>query len=143
MGIDHGYKRLGIALSDPTQLIARPFTVIQRRSKAEDFAALRQIIEQEDVIKIVVGLPTDSQDEIGSQARTVIRWARALARAVELPIVFWDESYSSVQAQSFGRSPGKPVDDLAAAVMLQEYLEAKGAQNNEPGTPLRSLKNQT
>jgi putative Holliday junction resolvase len=139
MGIDHGRKRLGVALSDPMQIIARPYTIIHRRAKADDFAALRRIIDAEGVAKIVVGLPTDSRDEIGSQARTVIRWAQVLAEAIGLPVVFWDESFSSIEAESLGRRPGEPVDDLAAAVMLQEYLEAKGTQNDEPGTPLQAL----
>jgi putative Holliday junction resolvase len=140
MGIDHGRKRLGVALSDPMQIIARPHAIVQRRTRSDDFALLRQIIDSEDVVKIVVGLPTDSHDEIGSQARTVIRWALMLAESIQLPVVFWDESFSSIEAESLGRGRGEPVDDLAAAVMLQEYLEAKGAQNDEPGTPLQALK---
>lgn len=140
MGIDHGGKRLGVALSDPMQIIARPYTIIGRRAKVDDFAALRRVIDGEDVVKIVIGLPTDSRDEIGPQARTVIRWALALAEAVRLPIVFWDESYSSAEAESLGRRRGRAVDDVAAAVMLQEYLEAKDAQNDEPGTSLKALK---
>lgn len=142
MGIDHGCKRLGVALSDPMQVIVRPYTIIQRRAKVDDFAAVNRIIDSENVVKIIIGLPTDSRDEIGPQARTVIRWTLKLAEAVQLPIVFWDESYSSAEAESFGRRFGEAIDDLAAAVILQDYLEAKGNQADEPGTPLQALKDQ-
>lgn len=145
MGIDYGKARIGVALSDPLGLFARPYRVIVHTSTRDDLALLRAIAEQEQVTRVVVGLPTDSQGRIGSQAQAVIRWARKLARAVRLPIVFWDESYSSADALTIRQSSSKskrnrsePLDDIAAAAILQEYLDAGGA-DHEPGQPLETF----
>jgi putative holliday junction resolvase len=147
MGIDYGFRRIGIALSDPLGMIARPHVIIQRKTNETDFARIGLIVESEHVSKIVVGLPTDSVGDIGPQAKKVIRWASKLAEVIATPITFWDESHSSEQAAAlrgssggFHRAGGHPkrVDDAAAAVILQEYLDAGGAIN-EPGRPLNTL----
>jgi putative holliday junction resolvase len=142
MGVDYGFRRIGIALSDALGMIARPFAIIQRQTNATDFARLRAIIDHEQVAKLVVGLPTDSDGAIGQQAQRVIRWAHKLSAVIEIPIVFWDESHSSQQAETIrgvhqGRSQ-RHIDDAAAAVILQEYLDAGGA-SYEPGRPLDTL----
>jgi putative Holliday junction resolvase len=147
MGIDYGEARIGIALSDPLGLVARPLLILQRRGRKADYAAIQAIIGDEQVAKVVVGLPTASDGGIGRQAQLVIRWARKLATALSCPIALWDESYSSLDAFETARNavrrqdrrkPGEPVDDLAATVMLQEYLDAGGAEH-EPGQPLESF----
>jgi putative holliday junction resolvase len=147
MGIDYGFRRIGIALSDPLGMIARPHVILQRKTNKTDFARIGLLVENEQVSKIVVGLPTDAEGDIGPQAERVIRWASKLAEVVATPIIFWDESHSSEQAaalrgssRSFRRAGGHPerVDDAAAAVILQEYLDAGGAIN-EPGQPLNTL----
>lgn len=145
MGIDHGEVRIGVALSDPLGMFASPHTIITHSTREEDFAALARIARDEGVVKIVIGLPTDSEGRIGHQAARVVEWARTLAELVSLPIVFWDESYSSVDAaealQSTGkrrRRRGEPLDDVAAAAILQEYLDAGGSER-EPGRPLEDL----
>ncbi|HEC24221.1 MAG TPA: Holliday junction resolvase RuvX [Chloroflexi bacterium] len=146
MGIDHGKARIGIALSDPLGLFATPHRILTRRTPEEDFAELQAIIEEAGVVKIVIGLPTDSKGGIGEQARAVIHWARELAQVVEQPIVFWDESYSSLDAQAIRRRRGRrgrrqrrePLDDIAAAAILQDYLDSGGA-THEPGKPLETL----
>lgn len=140
MGIDYGEARIGVALSDPLALFATPYCVITRSSLRADFAALRAIVEEQQVVKVVIGLPTDASSKVGTQAAIVIRWARQLARRLRIPIVFWDESYSSRSAeQSTRRRKGrpKPLDDVAAAIMLQEYLDARETED-EPGQPLEA-----
>jgi putative Holliday junction resolvase len=148
MGIDHGQARIGVAISDPMRLFARPHRIIMHSNREADLAEIECIIDTEQVSKVVIGLPTDSEGGVGSQARIAIRWAKALSQTIAVPIVFWDESYSSQSAAALrprgskraGRHSGKgqPADDLAAAIMLQDYLEAGGAEN-EPGWPLESL----
>ena len=145
MGIDYGQARIGVALSDPMGLFARPYRVIIHTNTQADLALLRAIAEQEQVSRIIVGLPTDSQGGIGKQAQSVIRWARKLARVVRLPVTLWDESFSSAealairQASSRGkRSKTEPLDDVAAAAILQDYLDAGGA-DHEPGQPLEAF----
>jgi putative Holliday junction resolvase len=142
MGIDHGEARIGVALSDPFRLFAQPHSIIATTTRQADIAALCALVESEQVIKIVVGLPTAPDGGVGQQALIVIRWARDLAAAVPVPVVFWDESYSSVEAEALRggrrrrkRGRAQPVDDLAAAAILQEYLDVGGA-DHEPGQPL-------
>jgi putative Holliday junction resolvase len=144
MGLDHGQRRIGIALSDPLRLTAQPHSILQRGTLDEDFATLTTITRDEAVSQIVVGLPSDAADGIGSQAMTVIRWARKLRQAAQTPIIFWDESYSSEQAEQTrearrrrAKSPSAPIDDLAAAIILQDYLSA-ASYSTEPGTPLEA-----
>jgi putative Holliday junction resolvase len=148
MGIDHGEKRIGVALSDPLGLFASPLCVIQVASDRQAIEAIGQITEQQQVVKIVIGLPSSAQGTIGAQAQVVVRWARKLARRVAIPVIFWDESFSSVEAEQRrpasrrSRSgPGRPLDDVAAASILQDYLDAGGGEH-EPGQPLESLTGQ-
>jgi putative holliday junction resolvase len=148
MAIDYGFKRIGVALSDPLGMIARPYAIVHRKTNTADFTKLREMIDREQVSKIVVGLPTDSAGEVGPQAKRVIRWAQKLAAVIDIPISFWDESHSSERAaairdstsagQRGDRRRSERVDDDAAAVILQEYLDAGGAIN-EPGRPLNTL----
>ncbi|MBZ0301928.1 MAG: Holliday junction resolvase RuvX [Anaerolineae bacterium] len=130
LGIDHGTKRIGLAVSDASGLIARELTILKRASKTEDFARLGQIIRQEHIEAIIVGAPTNYEAHPGqySQADTVKNWVALLAETTPLPIVLWDEQLSSADARELARSkrrkPTDPIDDLAARVILQSYLDA-------------------
>jgi putative Holliday junction resolvase len=145
LGIDYGVARIGVAITDPLRLFARPHAILQAGSDAENLERLASLAGEMGVARIVVGLPTDSQGGVGSQALAVILWARRLAGMTGVPIVFWDESYSSEAAQAFHKKPRRrasgrreAVDDLAAAVILQDYLDA-GGSHHEPGTPLQAF----
>lgn len=148
MGIDHGEVRIGVALSDPLGLFSRPHSIITRGKGIDEFAALKTIVEGFEVTRIVVGLPTSSTGGISTQAAIVIRWARELAKIVGLPILLWDESYSSEDALAIQRASGrrkskddrrrKPLDDVAAAAILQDYLDARGV-DYEPGQALEAF----
>lgn len=131
MGIDHGLKRIGIAVSDSSGLVARELAIIHRKSKAEDFAILRQHIERQGVVALVVGCPIDverTEQGLFSQADKVRNWVEHLRSAVSLPIILWDETMTSIDAaalaRQIGRTPGAPIDDLAARLLLQSYLDA-------------------
>ena len=121
--------RTGIAVSDPTATIARPLEVVPSAELAQ---ALRRLVREEDVSEILVGVPRTLGGEVGFQARKVLDRLDALKK--ELPgvrFVEWDERLTTRMATAGARSRGgkKPrrVDHLAAAQMLQEYLEARGA----------------
>jgi putative Holliday junction resolvase len=133
MALDAGERRIGVALSDPTQTIARALTIVERRSKAEDFERLRRLIAEHEVERVVVGYPRSLSGEEGPQARRVARWAEALRAALPVPVELWDEQYSTVVAEEVLRERGerrgakrRRLDDVAAAVILQEYLDARG-----------------
>jgi putative holliday junction resolvase len=127
LGIDHGDVRIGLALSDESGLIARPLQIIRHVSKAADAETIARIAKEKEAKKIIIGLPTDEEGGIGHQARKVQRWAEALQTATHLPIEFWDESFSTQDADEVTppRKRGQSTDDRAAAVMLQSYLDAK------------------
>ena len=128
--IDHGIKRLGLAICDESRLVARELMVINRASKKEDFERLQAIITQEGVSAVLVGLPVDFSKPEGehTQADTVRLWAERFAEVIDLPLTFWDEQDSSEEAkelpQARKRKLTDPIDDLAARVILQRYLDA-------------------
>lgn len=140
-GIDHGAVRIGVALSDPLGITARPVAIVTGRG-ADAINEIVTLLKREAVGKVVVGLPTDSQGLIGQQAAEAIRWARVLADHTDAPVVLWDESYTSVEAKEMAqrahRRPAQPLDDFAATAILQDYLDAGGA-TGEPGRTLESF----
>lgn len=141
MGIDHGERRIGVALSDPFGMFARPHSIVENVSAEKVLSTLQALITEESVGKIVVGLPTATDGGIGKQAAVVIRWARELAGSIQTPILLWDESYSSEQALEIApkrKRRGEPIDDVAAASILQEYLDARDTSDYEPGQPLET-----
>jgi putative holliday junction resolvase len=127
--LDHGIKRIGVAVSDANRLIARELHILTRQSKQEDFLALNAIAQQEGVVAIVVGVPySDAPEGIHTQADTVRLWISRFQETTSLPIVEWDEQLTSDDAREIAkhlrRKPTEPIDDLAARVILQSYLDA-------------------
>ena len=134
LALDIGEKRVGVAISDETRTLARPLLTITRASKKEDFARLATVCREQQIEKIIAGLPKTLRNEEGPQARRVRRYADELHAALGLPIDFWDERFSSVDAEErLAASSRKPrqkgeIDSAAAAIILQDYLDA---MNNE------------
>jgi putative Holliday junction resolvase len=131
LGIDHGLKRIGIAVSDSSGLLARELDIIQRTSRADDFAKIIQHIQRQGVIALVVGCPMDverAEQGLFSQADKVRNWVGHLRSAAPVPIILWDETMTSLDAKDLAhqirRKPEAPIDDLAARLMLQSYLDA-------------------
>ncbi|MBL8161604.1 MAG: Holliday junction resolvase RuvX [Anaerolineae bacterium] len=129
--IDHGLKRIGLAVSDASGLVARGLTVIVRKSNREDFSRINQIAAEQHVVGIIVGLPVNSDAQPGeyTQGDTVRRWIERFAETTSLPIITWDEQLTSADARDLsiqkGRGARDPIDDLAARVILQSYLDAR------------------
>lgn len=130
IGIDHGVVRIGVAVSDPLRLVARELTIITRTSKREDFARLNTIAAEQKASAFVVGIPSDFDQRPGeyTQADKVRTWIDRFAETATLPIVQWDEQLTSVDAQELAKRLKRPrrahVDDLAARLILQSYLDA-------------------
>jgi len=129
LGIDHGIKRIGIAISDVTGLLARELQILERKSKREDFVKLNQIAEQEKVIGFVVGIPSsDAPAGVYTQADTVRTWIERFQQTTDLPIAQWDEQLTSEDAKELAYLQKRPtnahIDDLAARLILQSYLDA-------------------
>jgi putative Holliday junction resolvase len=137
MALDIGERRIGIALSE-SGLLATPHSVLTRKTKKQDFARLRRLIEELEVERVIVGLPysLEGSGRIGPQARRIKRYADALATIVDIPLEYFDESYSTVDAEDYlsdlgdqgdrrkvAKSRQLPIDAAAAAVILQNYLD--------------------
>jgi putative holliday junction resolvase len=137
LGIDHGDVRIGLAISDETGAVARPLQIVVHVSREKDAETVARIVRDTDSTLIVVGLPTDSEGEIGPRARKVQRWADAVGQAAAVPIEFWDETFSSqaVEASRRKRKRDEPIDAHAAAVILQSYLDAHRPAPDDPAGP--------
>ncbi len=133
LALDLGEKRIGIAAGSDESGLARPLTVIRRRSREEDFARLAALAAREHAEALVVGLPLNMDGSRGPQARWATGYAKALAKRLDLPLYLWDERLTSEEAEALlaGRRPrGAPLDDVAAAVILQDFLNARRLQGN-------------
>ncbi len=132
MALDLGEKRIGIAISDPTRTIASPHSVLNRTSRAGDFAHYAQLIDEQRITLLVVGLPITLGGHEGQRAAWVRDYAEGLRDQIDIPIVFWDESLSTVEATAAlhaqgrrGRKVKDRVDAVAATLILQSYLDAQ------------------
>jgi len=131
LGVDIGKKRTGLAISDPTGLIARPLEVVAGGADAAALGrALRPIVEREQVEGLVVGLPRRMGGEEGPEAVHARAVATHLARALGLPVELWDERLSTVEATDRLIEAGVRrqerralVDKVAAALILQDFLD--------------------
>lgn len=131
MALDLGSKRIGVAISDPTRTIAQSYGVVKRKSREEDFARYQQILAEQKVTLLVVGLPTTAEGEDSETAVWIREYMGQFREQCEVPIRFWDESFTTVQAEESLRQRGKrgkkarqEVDAVAAAFILQSYLDA-------------------
>lgn len=128
LGIDYGRRRIGVAICGPLG-IANPLTVITRKNNnvLEEFG---EIIEENDVSKIVMGLPKNMDNSEGEMVKEVKEFAQQLQEKFEIPIDFCDERLSTWEAQNslknLGMSPNKRkkiIDAVAAALILQNYVD--------------------
>ncbi len=131
MAVDPGEKRIGLALSDPTGTIASPLTVLRHVSRPIDAAAIVDFASQNQVSMIVIGISLDDDGSPTPASRRTNRLIEAIHQQCDLPLVTWDESFSTESARQaqieMGSSRKKRsghLDDLAAAVILQAYLDS-------------------
>ena len=132
LALDLGEKRIGIALSDEIRMIARSLEVLERGSRLADFERIGQIVDEQDVTLLVVGLPLLASGEEGEKASWVRDYAGDLQGKLGLSIQFWDESYTTVRAEAslrergvHGRRRRQRVDAVAAAFILQSFLDSQ------------------
>lgn len=130
MALDLGEKRIGVALSDATQTLARSYEVVPRTSRQADFARFAEIVAAEDVRGLLVGLPTELDGSESEMAAWVRDYAADLAATLNLPYRLWDESFTTRQAAASLRERGRSarqqrdwIDAVAAAFLLQSYLD--------------------
>ena len=131
LALDHGTKRVGIALSDELKLIAQPLEFVAAEPFADLLARLKELIRDKEVELILVGLPRNMNGTYGPAALKVQAFVAALRGALTVPIQTWDERLTSAQANrlliqgNVRRDKRKQkVDQTAAAILLQSYLDS-------------------
>ncbi len=136
LALDLGQARHGVAVSDATGTLATPMAAVQRhRTRTEDFAELRDLVARERVVGVIVGLPVQGSGKPGGQERWALRYGRRLAGSLSVPVAFWDESLSTLDAASIvSHREGTSVDSVAAALVLQDFLEARRARSGREVT---------
>ncbi len=133
LGIDPGSKRIGVAVSDRSGSIATPLVVIQRsRSKQHDLGEIARLAREEEADVIVYGLPLNMDGSLSRAAKAATREARQLATLVDVPVEMHDERLTTVSADRSMIDAGlnaverrRVVDKVAAAIMLQSWLDAR------------------
>jgi len=131
LSIDPGEKKIGLALSDPDSLFARPLTDFTHTSRPDDAARIVALAAEHNAEMILLGLALDSEGRAGLQARRAERLAESIRQLTSLPVVLHDESYSTQTAQAALIAAGKKrrarraqIHAASAAALLQSYLDA-------------------
>ena len=132
LAIDHGTKRMGIAVSDETRTIAQPLEFIPAEPFGTFLDRLKTLLRDKEVELVLVGMPRNMDGSYGPAALKVQEFVTALKDAIAVPIRLWDERLTSVQANRFliegqvRRDKRKAkVDAMAAAILLQSFLDAR------------------
>ena len=132
LALDYGTKRVGLAVSTPEQHIASPIETYVRRNPKADAEYYQSVVRNYNIVGIVVGLPMHISGDEGGKAREARVFGESIRQATGLPVVFWDERYSSTIAEDhllaaeLTKKKRKAfIDQVAAQVFLQSYLERK------------------
>jgi len=138
LGIDYGHRRLGIAVSDDEKILASPLPVYSRCSLDVDLAFLLGIVKENEVERVVVGLPRNMNGSIGKMAKEALSFAWKLRRKINIPISTFDERMTSVEAErvlvetNLSRKRRKGLrDSMAAVLILQGYLDRLGTKKDQ------------
>jgi putative Holliday junction resolvase len=141
--VDYGTVRVGLAVSDAERRLASPLTTYQRHGRDRDAEFFRTLARAEEVTALLVGLPVHLDGREGEKAGEAREFGRWLGEVTGLPVVFWDERFTSVEAEGIlreakltsKRRKGRR-DRVAAQILLQSYLEA-GCPGESPAGPLK------
>lgn len=143
LGIDFGLRRVGAAISDPGRTMAFPLEQHERRGPDGDARHYRELVKENDVERIVIGLPLHTSGREGQLAIAARTFGEWLARVTERPVFYFDERYTTVEAEhrlldaGLTRQKRKAVrDKLAAQIMLQSYLDAGCPEIEAAAAPL-------
>ena len=131
LAVDHGEKRIGVALSDPTATIASPLSVIKHVSRVLDAAQVADLASENEVGLIVIGQSFDEEGHPNLAGRRAAKFAEALQEQTNIPVELFDESFSTQDARTTRIEMGVPrkkrvghMDELAAVLILRSYVES-------------------
>ncbi|MEO8364201.1 MAG: Holliday junction resolvase RuvX [Ilumatobacteraceae bacterium] len=139
LGIDLGSKRIGVATSDRSGTIATPLIVLERaKSKLVDYKAIDAIVVEEEAQCVVIGLPLNMTGTVGPAAQGAIDEAKEMASVISVPVYTYDERLTTVTADNIlmaqkmrAQARRRVVDKIAAAVMLQSWLDHRRNQSKD------------
>jgi putative Holliday junction resolvase len=139
MALDVGDSRIGVALSDPLEMLASPLCIIKRLDEVADAQNIVKLVNEHKAGKLLVGLPLSLSGETGMQAQKVKAFADRLAISLSVPLEMVDERFSTFTAREYMRETGKKKDrfkkkhddSMAAAVILQGYLDEHSPPRSE------------
>jgi len=159
LALDVGEARIGVAVSDATGFLASPYiTLYVSRNESQTWAAIQRVIDETEAEALVIGLPTSLDGQLHAQGQRVLSFAERLQPHIEIPLTFWDERFSTVEAERLlvqrnqdewggrqkrqrrtdrrptvtkRRQKGQQIDAYAAAVILQDYLDHLGSSKKE------------
>jgi len=141
LGVDTGSVRVGLAVSDPERKIASPLETYRRRDQAQEARYFQRLVQHEDIAALVVGLPVHTDGREGVKAAEARQYAAWLTEVTGLPVVFWDERFTTVEAESHLWSAGlthkqrkERRDRVAAQILLQSYLDAGCPASSRPAS---------
>jgi putative holliday junction resolvase len=131
LGVDYGHVRIGLAVSDRERKIASPLATYNRGNKERDAEHFRQLIADEEIVEIILGLPVHQDGREGQKAAETRTFGKWLQETTGLPVIYWDERFTTVEAEQILLSAGLTNkrrrgrrDRVAAQILLQSYLEA-------------------
>lgn len=140
-GIDYGTVRIGIAISDPQRTLASPYENYTRRGPEQDARRFRRLVEEERVTLLVVGLPVHCDGRESQKSREVRQFGQWLTEITGVPVEYFDERFTSVEAEQFlldaqltSKRRKARLDMLAAQILLSAYLESHGKSSPAPGS---------
>jgi putative Holliday junction resolvase len=141
LGLDLGSKRIGVALCDPEERVATPLTVVQRgKSRVDDHAKIASLVTEYEAEAVVVGLPLNMSSKVTAAAQAAIDETEQLRRAVGVPVHLYDERLTTVTAdrslmemEMKADARRRVVDKVAAAVMLQSFIDHRRNQRTASG----------
>jgi putative Holliday junction resolvase len=133
MALDVGERRIGVAASDADGILASPLTIVAEADETEAVKRVAVLVQEQQAIRVIVGLPRSLDGSLGVQAERVIAFVQKLNKTIIVPLEFRDERFTTFTAQQLLRSGGKKrdrknkpfYDAAAAAILLQSYLDEK------------------
>ena len=138
LGIDYGDKRIGLAISDATKMLARPLQMVPMSADFPEF--LKKLMAAEEVDQVIIGWPIHMDGSVGAKARQVLQFKEKIEKHCGIALELWDERLTTVQAENLLREAGislrkrdGKVDPAAAQVLLQSYLDHLRRKEREGG----------
>lgn len=134
LAVDHGQKRTGLAISDASETLVSPHSVIETQSDIELLRRILAVIDEEKIDAVIFGLPFNMDDTEGPRAKQVRRFAQMLSDKIDISVLFQDERLSSFEAEGLmagmeltRKKKKKRLDAIAAAAILRAFLEEKSS----------------